>query len=525
MPGVQELFAELFAYVLCFEQATLEGENQPSYQHVRSTIGALLEKGKTTARQQGIPDTDFQDACFAAVAWADETILRCTTWKYHHDWNAFPLQQEYFQTRRAGEELFTRLKNLSNDQKDTRETYYLCLGLGFNGQYFRETDEPLLSQIRHEQARRLARPVESVYSIEKITPQPYTVPTRPGKPVTDLWTQWLVKTGYALVIGVPVVLLMLWGYLAWRAPAQLQVMVTKGGNGSGTVKSVPEGVDCGPVCSRTYTSGTVLTLQPTPARGSVWSGWGGDPACKEGALTVSSKLTCTAIFTLDAQAIQAAALADQQCARVSTALDGRVVELKGVVKSEAQGASIRKNVESIEGVERVKGALRLIPSYFCDIFALLDPIKKAGEDQSLGLIASLSNPGEIPVYRSGEYLVVTGTVPTRFASFVYIDYYNLDSQVWHLIPNAQEKDNRRDRGQRFIVGNQDSPNPWIIGGDQFGIELVTVLVSKIPLFLRPRGEEEPAMTYLKELRQSLFRVAPAGEVAAMLLLMETSAAQ
>ena len=525
MPGVQELFSELFAYVLCFEQATLEGDNQPSYQDVRSAIGALLEKGKTTARQQGIPDTDFQDACFAVVAWADETILRCTTWKYHHDWNALPLQQEYFQTRRAGEELFTHLKNLSNDQKDTRETYYLCLGLGFNGQYFRETDEPILSQIRHEQARRLARPVENVYSIEKITPQPYTVPTRAGKPVSDLWTQWLVKAGYALVIGVPVVLLMLWGYLAWHAPAPLPLTVTKGGNGSGTVKSVPEGIDCGPVCSKAYARGTVLALQPIPARGSVWSGWGGEPACKESAITVSTKLACTAIFTLDAPAIQTAALADQQCARVSATLDGRVVELKGVVKSDAQGAIIRKTVEGIEGVERVKGTLRLIPSYFCDVFALLDPIKKAGEDQGLGLTASLSNPGEIPVYKSGDYLVVTGTVPTRFESYVYIDYYNIDSQVWHLLPNTQEKGNRRDRGQSFTVGNKDGPNAWIIGGDQFGIELVTVLVSKTPLFLRPRGEDELAMTYLKELRQTLSRVAPAGEVAAMLLLMETSPVQ
>lgn len=126
MPGVQELFSELFAYVLCFEQATLEGDHQPSYQHVRSAIGALVEKGKTTARHQGIPDTDFQDACFAVVAWADETILRCTTWKYHHDWNAFPLQQEYFQTRRAGEELFTHLKNLSNDQK-THARRIICV--------------------------------------------------------------------------------------------------------------------------------------------------------------------------------------------------------------------------------------------------------------------------------------------------------------------------------------------------------------------------------------------------------------
>src|SRR5262249_13535015 len=305
--------------------------------------------------------------------WVNETILRCKTWKYYKDSVPSNPERENENLGLAGEEFFARLKNLSNDQKDTRETYYLCLGLGFRGKYGREPDkepdkepeDPRLLQTRHEQAPRLSRPVESVYGIDKITPQPYTVPPGAGKPVTDLWPQWLVKAGYAMVVGIPVVLLMLWFYLGRvPPPVQLQLTVTKGGTGSGTVKSVPEGVNCDPICSKGYASGTVVALQAIPARGSVFSGWGGEPDCKESAITVSTNLTCTAIFPLDAQAIQAAALANQQCAKVSAALDGRVVELSGVT-SEAQRADILQSVQSIEGVERVKDTqLRLMPSYF-----------------------------------------------------------------------------------------------------------------------------------------------------------------
>src|SRR5688572_16733986 len=106
MSSVQELFSELFAYILLFEQTTLQGEFQPSYEQVRRDITVLLEQQKAAAKRQGMLDKDYQDACFAVVAWADETILKHTTWKHHHEWNDFPLQLEYYQTRNAGEDFF-----------------------------------------------------------------------------------------------------------------------------------------------------------------------------------------------------------------------------------------------------------------------------------------------------------------------------------------------------------------------------------------------------------------------------------
>src|SRR4030095_15165343 len=100
------LFADLFAYVLLFEQAHLQGEFQPSYEQVRQDIAGLLQREKATAKRQGILDKDFQDASFAVVAWTDETILKHTTWKSHNEWNRYPLQLEYYQNSNAREEVF-----------------------------------------------------------------------------------------------------------------------------------------------------------------------------------------------------------------------------------------------------------------------------------------------------------------------------------------------------------------------------------------------------------------------------------
>lgn len=53
------------------------------------------------------------------------------------------------------------------------------------------------------------------------------------------------------------------------------VDVNKEGEGQGTVRSFPPGIDCGPVCSAPFTGGTKVTLVARAAPGSVFAGWGG----------------------------------------------------------------------------------------------------------------------------------------------------------------------------------------------------------------------------------------------------------
>jgi len=73
--------------------------------------------------------------------------------------------------------------------------------------------------------------------------------------------------------------------------------VTLAGSGSGTVTSIPSGINCPAACSASYSSHTTVNLTATPLKGSTFTGWSGDcsgtGAC---VLVMNSKASVTATF-------------------------------------------------------------------------------------------------------------------------------------------------------------------------------------------------------------------------------------
>jgi hypothetical protein len=63
--------------------------------------------------------------------------------------------------------------------------------------------------------------------------------------------------------------------VAATGPVSHALLVSKAGNGTGTLSSSPAGIDCGATCATTFAAGTSVTLTPTPDSGFVFAGWSG----------------------------------------------------------------------------------------------------------------------------------------------------------------------------------------------------------------------------------------------------------
>ncbi len=80
-------------------------------------------------------------------------------------------------------------------------------------------------------------------------------------------------------------------------PILRNLSISLAGDGSGTISSLPEGVDCNLDCQHQFPSGLVVELIATPAPGSVFSGWDGDCEGEQCTLTMSAHRAVTALFT------------------------------------------------------------------------------------------------------------------------------------------------------------------------------------------------------------------------------------
>jgi type IV/VI secretion system ImpK/VasF family protein len=566
MANVRDLFFPLFAYGLAFEQMNGPGQPQQSYAEVRRELSMLWEELRAAALSQGMGETDFLHAAFAPVAWLDETILKHPTWEHRNQWRIAPLQLHYYKTRRADETFFERLAQLRPEQTEIREIYYLCLRLGFTGQYSRDieaihkladgklgdragsvsqvvdrevsppspsgedeqgrgkviTPEPrsllewvktlklhsLLERVKTLKLRslleqgktllmRLLMPLQSLSQhVAHIGQKGISLPKQALGWLQDALMQWrrapwLLKAGLALLIIVPLVLF----GLRWFSPSQqFQLTVAKEGDGSGTLTASP-GRDrsCDPSCAKVtyaYAQGTVVTLQATPDAGSIFEKWK-EAECAQG-IALNANKTCTAIFSKPALTVEP----DKKPVQLQTDLQP-CAKIRNIL---SQNSHVAEEVQAIskhrEGINPVNDPLQLISSSFCDILDIIVPSQN-GLKEDFGLEVSLDKPGPNPIYinrANGETLLVRVKTPTKFASYIYIDYYTVSDQVVHLFPNPRHPVNFFGQPTEFTqMARFEEP---------FGLELVTVIASKTPLFTSPRLGLEQTQSYITELQKA-----------------------
>jgi type IV/VI secretion system ImpK/VasF family protein len=215
--GMREIFSPFFSYILFSVETSVE---RP-FDVVRAEIKRLLSQQRDRVRVQGIPEPEYELALFAAVAWADDIVLRfsyASNRALWETWKKSPLQVELFHSSNAGEEFFEKLAALRPQDREICEIYHLCLSVGFRGRYYMDTQEHRLVELRREHAQHLPDGFMEVHEIERdrvrVTPQPYdaSVPTPRDREVPR-WLAWAFR-GLPFVVAAA----LLWGMGVYRKP-------------------------------------------------------------------------------------------------------------------------------------------------------------------------------------------------------------------------------------------------------------------------------------------------------------------
>jgi type VI secretion system protein ImpK len=142
---LSDCFIEMIAYAALVIRPG--GSRQAAFEQVEADIRRLIAESEAACKQGGFPEVDYDLARFAVFAWIDETILS-SQWVGKNRWLGEQLQRKYYNTSDAGKLFFERLNTIGPHQLDVREVYYLCLAMGFTGQYCHEGDDYLLDQLK-----------------------------------------------------------------------------------------------------------------------------------------------------------------------------------------------------------------------------------------------------------------------------------------------------------------------------------------------------------------------------------------
>ena len=218
-----------------------------------------------------------------------------------------------------------------------------------------------------------------------------------------------------------------------------------------------------------------------------------------------------------------AALANLPCSALAPAIKGRVVHVQGYLARSVGQARLKSMLAALPGVGGVELALQEVDDNKCALLRVLGRYWSAYHMRAGGGTSLRLNPasGRGTELKEGDTLMVDATTP-NVQSYMAVDYFVLDGNVVHLLPNAAERETLAPPRHTVTVGNLGN---WMIGAP-FGTEMLVLLATPVPLFDKLRPDAEAGADYLRALDTQLDRIAKAhgtGVVAVEFLQITTHA--
>lgn len=199
----------------------------------------------------------------------------------------------------------------------------------------------------------------------------------------------------------------------------------------------------------------------------------------------------------------AKSLAAVPCSALIASANGNAVTVHGYLSKGPDTGNVRDRLLALPGVTTVGLDVQQVDPEKCAVVTAFAPYwvahRRGGGGARLRLAAPHAEPNAI--LTEGDPLAVDVTTGAS-ESFVSVDYYALDGNVVHLMPNPRARDNRAPPGYTATIG---SMGEWAIG-KPFGTELLVLLTTPVPLFDALRPVSEPRADYLPVVKQQLERI-------------------
>lgn len=159
LPCLEPLLLIIAPYLKC---NLVDGMERPiDAESLRGKIKYAINQFERAAQEQSVDMETIARSKYALIAFIDELVIQGGG-EVSHRWAMYPLQLEFFGQNTAGQRFFLQLDELRLQGEtfiDALEIYYLCLTLGFEGQFraYERSDLLKLTQELMNQIQKIRR--------------------------------------------------------------------------------------------------------------------------------------------------------------------------------------------------------------------------------------------------------------------------------------------------------------------------------------------------------------------------------
>jgi hypothetical protein len=259
------------------------------------------------------------------------------------------------------------------------------------------------------------------------------------------------------------------------------------------------------------TSGTAAAAAPPPAIASQDAPPAEAAPNESGgtdlaALPVAPRVLSTGV---DPDAEIEAVVRGYGCARVSgiyEITEGSVT-VSGHLRSESDRDDLLEKLARIPGVEAVNTRnLHIIGEPYCRVLAFLARPEFVLSDEQHAQISAIGDPIQASVHRVGPgEAVELAMIAPDFPSHIYVDYFSVDGNVYHLLPAESLAENRFAPDEQFLLGGEHGRGLEVRAAPPFGLDMVLAIGTSEPLFDAVRPTQEASADYLTDLGAAIDR--------------------